>query len=51
MFALTQIMVGISCFAIAFVLASLVEYWVHRLMHWSPRVGQRHRDHHRRNEG
>jgi sterol desaturase/sphingolipid hydroxylase (fatty acid hydroxylase superfamily) len=35
----------------AFLLASLVEYWIHRLMHVSARVGARHRDHHRRNEG
>lgn len=40
----------VYCIA-AFVLASLVEYWVHRLMHRSLRFGQRHRDHHRRNEG
>jgi sterol desaturase/sphingolipid hydroxylase (fatty acid hydroxylase superfamily) len=38
-------------FALAFVFASLVEYWLHRLMHISPRIGERHRDHHRRNEG
>ncbi|MEB3358384.1 MAG: sterol desaturase family protein [Synechococcales bacterium] len=38
-------------FVRAFIFASLVEYWMHRLMHASPRVGQRHRDHHRRNEG
>lgn len=44
-------LVGMGCFAIAFVLASLIEYWVHRLMHRSLRLGQRHRDHHRRNEG
>lgn len=43
--------IGIVCFAIAFVLASLVEYWVHRLMHVSVKIGERHRDHHRRNEG
>jgi sterol desaturase/sphingolipid hydroxylase (fatty acid hydroxylase superfamily) len=42
--------IALACFAIAFVLASLVEYWVHRWMHRSPRFGQRHRDHHRRNE-
>ena len=46
-----QLSEGIVCFAIAFVLASLVEYWLHRLMHVSPRIGERHRDHHRRNEG
>ncbi|WP_088240184.1 sterol desaturase family protein [Calothrix rhizosoleniae] len=38
-------------FAIAFIASSLVEYWMHRLMHVSPRIGERHRDHHRRNEG
>jgi sterol desaturase/sphingolipid hydroxylase (fatty acid hydroxylase superfamily) len=37
-------------FAIAFVLASFVEYWGHRLMHRPMRLGERHRDHHRRNE-
>lgn len=35
----------------AFLVASLVEYWIHRLMHANARLGQRHRDHHRRNEG
>ncbi|MEM9922244.1 MAG: sterol desaturase family protein [Cyanobacteria bacterium P01_D01_bin.50] len=39
------------CFIIAFVVASLVEYWLHRLMHINRKIGQRHRDHHRRNEG
>lgn len=48
---ITRILIGVGCFAIAFVAASLVEYWVHRLMHRSLRLGQRHRDHHRRNEG
>ncbi|MBD2089858.1 sterol desaturase family protein [Microcoleus sp. FACHB-1515] len=43
-------MVGVGCFIGAFVFASLVEYWLHRLMHASPKVGARHRDHHRRNE-
>jgi sterol desaturase/sphingolipid hydroxylase (fatty acid hydroxylase superfamily) len=38
-------------FIAGFVLASLVEYWIHRLMHASVRVGAKHRDHHRRNEG
>jgi sterol desaturase/sphingolipid hydroxylase (fatty acid hydroxylase superfamily) len=46
----TDVMAGVICFAIAFVLASLVEYWVHRLMHQPLRLGQRHRDHHRSNE-
>jgi sterol desaturase/sphingolipid hydroxylase (fatty acid hydroxylase superfamily) len=43
-------MVAIACFIGAFVFASLVEYWLHRLMHVSAKVGKRHRDHHRRNE-
>ncbi|WP_208345260.1 sterol desaturase family protein, partial [Aetokthonos hydrillicola] len=43
--------IGIIFFTLAFVLASLVEYWLHRLMHISPWIGERHRDHHRRNEG
>jgi sterol desaturase/sphingolipid hydroxylase (fatty acid hydroxylase superfamily) len=51
MFNVTPLVVGIGCFAIAFVLASFVEYWVHRLMHRPLRLGERHRDHHRRNEG
>jgi sterol desaturase/sphingolipid hydroxylase (fatty acid hydroxylase superfamily) len=38
-------------FMTAFGFASLVEYWLHRLMHVSVRIGARHRDHHRRNEG
>lgn len=46
----TQVFIGVSCFAIAFILASLVEYWVHRLMHRPLKLGERHRDHHRRNE-
>ncbi|NEQ33772.1 MAG: sterol desaturase family protein [Leptolyngbya sp. SIO4C5] len=44
-------MLAAVCFGVAFVLASLVEYWLHRLMHVSARIGERHRDHHRRNEG
>ena len=38
-------------FVAAFVFASFVEYWLPRLMHASAKVGKRHRDHHRRNEG
>ncbi|CCH65208.1 FIG00569392: hypothetical protein [Richelia intracellularis HM01] len=37
-------------FVVAFILASLVEYWMHRLMHISHIIGKRHREHHRRNE-
>ncbi len=49
--SLQSIAVDMGCFVLAFIVASLVEYWVHRLMHYSPRFGKRHRDHHRRNEG
>ncbi|HIK27129.1 MAG: sterol desaturase family protein [Oscillatoriaceae bacterium SKW80] len=44
-------MIAIAYFIAAFILASLVEYWIHRLMHANPRIGERHRDHHRRNQG
>ncbi|NEO25736.1 MAG: sterol desaturase family protein [Kamptonema sp. SIO4C4] len=40
-----------AVFLTAFVASSLVEYWIHRLMHANAKVGERHRDHHRRNEG
>ncbi|NEP51364.1 MAG: sterol desaturase family protein [Moorea sp. SIO3C2] len=33
------------------IFASFVEYWIHRLMHFPHKIGERHRDHHRRNEG
>lgn len=42
---------ALGFFVLAFLFASLVEYWVHRLMHRPLKLGQRHRDHHRRNEG
>lgn len=42
---------AVVCFVLAFGLASFVEYWMHRLMHMSHKIGQRHLDHHRRNEG
>jgi sterol desaturase/sphingolipid hydroxylase (fatty acid hydroxylase superfamily) len=51
MLALVKLTTPGIFFGLAFVLASLVEYWVHRLMHASLRFGQRHRDHHRNNEG
>jgi sterol desaturase/sphingolipid hydroxylase (fatty acid hydroxylase superfamily) len=44
-------MVAVGFFIGAFVFASFVEYWIHRLMHVSPKVGARHIDHHKRNEG
>jgi sterol desaturase/sphingolipid hydroxylase (fatty acid hydroxylase superfamily) len=43
--------IALAAFAGAVGVASLVEYWVHRLMHQPYRLGERHRDHHRRNEG
>jgi sterol desaturase/sphingolipid hydroxylase (fatty acid hydroxylase superfamily) len=46
-----QIGITLLFFIAAFVFASLVEYWMHRLMHVSARIGAKHRDHHRRNEG
>jgi sterol desaturase/sphingolipid hydroxylase (fatty acid hydroxylase superfamily) len=44
---------AIVCFFVAFLLASLVEYWVHRKMHAAPqsKLGERHLDHHRKNDG
>jgi sterol desaturase/sphingolipid hydroxylase (fatty acid hydroxylase superfamily) len=51
MIELQNIAITTGCFALAFIFASLVEYWLHRLMHYSPKIGKRHRDHHRRNEG
>lgn len=47
----SSITIAIISFITAFIFASLVEYWVHRLMHYWVRFGKRHRDHHRRNEG
>ncbi len=40
-------------FVSAFVLASLVEYWVHRLMHGVPKlkISEKHRNHHRDGTG
>ncbi len=49
--SLQNISIDAACFVLAFILASMLEYWVHRLMHYSPRFGKVHRDHHRRNEG
>lgn len=42
-----------SAFLFAFILASFVEYWMHRFMHrfGESKLGARHLDHHRRNEG
>jgi sterol desaturase/sphingolipid hydroxylase (fatty acid hydroxylase superfamily) len=47
----SRVAIDIVWFALAFVLGSFVEYWVHRLMHRPYKLGEKHRDHHRRNEG
>jgi sterol desaturase/sphingolipid hydroxylase (fatty acid hydroxylase superfamily) len=49
--SLHNITLSLGFFVLAFIFASLIEYWLHRLMHYSPKIGKRHRDHHRRNEG
>lgn len=46
-----SLLLASSCFALAFILASLLEYWLHRLMHISKKVGARHLEHHRNNTG
>jgi sterol desaturase/sphingolipid hydroxylase (fatty acid hydroxylase superfamily) len=51
MTSLHDLGIALLFFMAAFLLASLVEYWVHRLMHVSVKIGAKHRDHHRRNEG
>jgi sterol desaturase/sphingolipid hydroxylase (fatty acid hydroxylase superfamily) len=38
-------------FSLAFIVASFIEYWMHRLMHYLPRICKVHTEHHRRNEG
>jgi sterol desaturase/sphingolipid hydroxylase (fatty acid hydroxylase superfamily) len=48
---MTRILINASGFITAFVIASLVEYWVHRLMHKPYKLGEKHRNHHRRGEG
>ena len=47
----SDVSLAIVCFTLAFVLASLLEYWLHRLMHVSKKVGARHLEHHRNNTG
>lgn len=46
-----SLLTGVLSFIVAFTFASFVEYWVHRWMHKPLKFGERHRDHHRRNEG
>jgi sterol desaturase/sphingolipid hydroxylase (fatty acid hydroxylase superfamily) len=48
---MSRIAIDLLALVGAFVLSSLVEYWLHRLMHQPYQLGERHRDHHRRNEG
>ncbi len=43
--------IAIAVGLVAFIFSSFVEYWVHRFMHKWAKFGERHRDHHRRNEG
>src|SRR6266542_4770622 len=38
-------LVGLCAFLLAFVVGTLVEYWVHRWMHWLPFI--KHAEHHR----
>lgn len=47
----SRITIDVLAFGMAFIVSSLVEYWVHRLMHKPYKLGEKHRDHHRRNEG
>ena len=49
--ATNRITIDVLAFGMAFVISSLVEYWVHRLMHKPYKLGEKHRDHHRRNAG
>lgn len=42
-----QIVPGLVAFLTALVFASLVEYWVHRMMHHRLLLGQKHAEHHR----
>jgi sterol desaturase/sphingolipid hydroxylase (fatty acid hydroxylase superfamily) len=44
-------MLLLSCFIFAFIFASFLEYWVHRLMHLYPKFGNEiaHYGHHRSN--
>jgi sterol desaturase/sphingolipid hydroxylase (fatty acid hydroxylase superfamily) len=46
-----RVLVDGVCFALAFLVASFLEYWIHRLMHRPYKLGQKHRDHHKRGEG
>ena len=44
----------ITYFILAFIVSSFLEYWIHRLMHISPWVGNKltpHYSHHRNNQG
>ena len=41
----------IGSFILAFIMASLAEYWAHRLMHMIPRLCPPHIEHHQANRG
>lgn len=51
MTTLAKFMELILWFLLAFVCASFVEYWAHRVMHYLPRLCRFHTEHHRCNEG
>ncbi len=42
---------GLCAFLLAVIIGTLLEYWVHRLMHWRFFLGRRHAEHHRRGTG
>jgi len=48
---LSHVLGLIICAIAAFVFGSFVEYWLHRLMHWFPKVFPTHPRHHINNSG
>jgi sterol desaturase/sphingolipid hydroxylase (fatty acid hydroxylase superfamily) len=50
MVAFSEVAELVAWFLLAFMFASLVEYWMHRLMHQYPKLCQFHAEHHRHNE-
>jgi sterol desaturase/sphingolipid hydroxylase (fatty acid hydroxylase superfamily) len=51
MIPLNRGFVLILCFISAFIFASFMEYWLHRLMHLFPKTFRFHVNHHKKNEG
>lgn len=47
---LTKFLEFVVWFGVAFIFGSLVEYSMHRFMHYQPRLCKVHTEHHRRNE-